>query len=972
MKPTATVYFRPALFQGLLLLILLISGGLRAQENNLIEITGQVTDNETRLPMAGVSVSIKGAVTGTITNDSGYFTLRTRLRFPFTLSFSSVGFQNQEFEVKSPQSELHIALLTQTVLGKEVVVTASRVEESRLRSPVAIEKLDIRAIRETPAPSFYDALENVKGVQMTTSSLTFKVPNTRGFNIPNNFRFLQLVDGVDMQAATLGVPLGNAIGPTELDIQSVEITPGAASALYGMNAINGMANLITKSPFLHQGLSIYQKTGVNHVEGTDHSPSVLTETALRYAKAWQNRWAFKVNFSYLRGTDWRSDTRTDQNPNNLNTANPGFTELNGASNVAYDAWNKYGDENNNAVTINGVNYRGQNRTFILRRTGYWEKDLVSPTVDNLKADAALHYRISENAELSYAYRIGKMDGVFQRGNKIQLDNVLVQNHRVELKGAHYFIRSYVSIENTGDSYNVKPMADNLDLTGGGSNGAWGTKFKAALQAELDKDPDGADLDAAMRVARAAADAGRAVPGTDAFRNLVQTIRGINNWDHAAVVSGAPATGGAWLSQRSRMYHTDFQYDFSEKVKAFNLLAGADVRVYEVIPDGNNFVDFSKPLEKRTEPGGKNVYYKKYGAFAQLTRTFFDEKLKVFASLRYDHNLEFSPKVNPRLALVYTAAEKHNFRVSYQNGFRFPALFEALSFVNNGNVRRVGGLSYINDGLGYLDNSYTLASVNAFNAAYNKERNPALPASVVDTAAALKYRGLLQVTALDATRPERIHSFEVGYKSVLLDNKLVIDIDAYSNVYSGFLGQVEVAVPKANTIRVQTDEAVLAMVAANRGQQTRYRVYTNAKNEYHNYGAALGLTYNFYKRFTIAGNINYNAISENSKADVFVTGFNTPKWITNVSFGNREIVMNLGFNVVWKWQDSFLWESPLANGVVPAYQVIDAQVTYRIPQWKTTLKAGGANLFNNRYIQYAAGPTIGGLYYLAITLDGLAK
>ncbi len=36
---------------------------------------------------------------------------------------------------------------------------------------------------------------------------------------------MQLVDGVDMQAATLGVPLGNAIGPTELDIASVEITP---------------------------------------------------------------------------------------------------------------------------------------------------------------------------------------------------------------------------------------------------------------------------------------------------------------------------------------------------------------------------------------------------------------------------------------------------------------------------------------------------------------------------------------------------------------------------------------------------------------------------------------------------------------------------------------------------------------------------------------------------------------------------
>ncbi|HZF65738.1 MAG TPA: carboxypeptidase-like regulatory domain-containing protein, partial [Chitinophagaceae bacterium] len=264
-----------------LILFTLITMGSIAQESSLVLVSGKVTDGETHVPLAGVSVGIKGAVTGTITNDSGYFVLRTRLKFPFILSFTSVGFQSQDFEVRGQESKLHITLATQTVLGKEVVVSASRVEESRLKSPVAIEKLDIRAIKEAAAPSFYDALENVKGVQMTTSSLTFKVPNTRGFNIPNNFRFMQLVDGVDMQAATLGVPLGNAIGPTELDIASVEITPGAASALYGMNAINGMANLITKNPFLYQGISIYQKSGVNHVDGIDHDPGLITETAIR-------------------------------------------------------------------------------------------------------------------------------------------------------------------------------------------------------------------------------------------------------------------------------------------------------------------------------------------------------------------------------------------------------------------------------------------------------------------------------------------------------------------------------------------------------------------------------------------------------------------------------------------------------------------------------------------------------------------
>jgi iron complex outermembrane receptor protein len=951
-----------------------------SQETNIIEISGQVVDQAKGEPISDVSVQIKGSVSGTITNKNGEFSFRTKLKLPFTLVFSSVGFQQQEFAVTSLNSKLHIALVTQAYLGSEVVVTASRLQESRLQSPVAIEKLSLRAIRESPASNFYDALENLKGVQLTTSSITFKVPNTRGFNIPNNFRFVQLNDGVDVQAATLGVPLGNSIGPSELDIESVEVTPGAASALYGMNAINGMANLLTKSPFKYQGLSVYHRTGLNHV-GESQGAKILTETAIRYAKAFKDKFAFKVNVSYLRGTDWQSDTRTDQNPNNLVTANPNYPELNGdANNPAYDAWNKYADDaGSNAVSVSGINYKGNtNNTFLVRRTGYWEKDLVNPVVTNIKADAALHWRITKNAELSYAYRFGQMDGIFQRGNKIQLDNLRVQNHKLELKGDDYLVRTYVSIENTGDSYNLKPLADNLDLTNK-SNNAWRDAFKARLQSDINNN---IDLATAMRNARVAADAGRAEPGTPQFDALKNTIIKINNWDHKnSNIAGAPATGGAWLRQISRTYHTDLQWDLSRYTKKWlNVLVGADFRIYEVVPDGNNFVDFSRPVAERNQPVqvngkvvdsfdfGKNVYYKKYGGFVQGTKTFFEEKLKVSVSVRLDQNPEFDPKFNPRIAVVYTAAKKHNFRASFQNGFRFPAIFEAISFVNNGNVRRVGGLSYINEGLGYLDNSYTRTSVEKFNASVNTD----VKAGMAANDAALKNRALLEVTALSTTRPERINSWEVGYKSIVLNNKLLIDLDAYVNQYDGFLGQVEVYVPEADSVHVGTDRAVIDMLDANRSKQTRYRVYTNARNKYVNYGAALGLTYNFYKTWTLSGNINYNAITENKQKDVFVTGFNTPKWFSSISFGNREISKNIGFNVVWRWQDSFLWESPLANGTISAYSNVDAQVTYRIPLLKSTIKAGGTNIFNHRYIQYAAGPTIGGLYYVAITVDGLLK
>ena len=135
---------------------------------------------------------------------------------------------------------------------------------------------------------------------------------------------------------------------------------------------------------------------------------------------------------------------------------------------------------------------------------------------------------------------------------------------------------------------------------------------------------------------------------------------------------------------------------------------------------------------------------------------------------------------------------------------------------------------------------------------------------------------------------------------------------------------------------------------------------------------MAVTYNFYKKFTVGGVANYNEMKSNTTNDIFVTGFNTPRWSTNISFGNREVVKNIGFNIVWRWQDSFLWESPLVTGNISAYSTLDAQVSFRIPKLYSTIKLGGANLFNNLYLQYAGGPTLGGLYYAAITVDGLLR
>jgi iron complex outermembrane receptor protein len=944
----------------LAIILFLLSNSFLFAQSGRIQLSGKIKDKNTGEALPGVTVAIKGTIDGAQTDADGKFALKAANSFPLTLVVTYIGYEKQEYVVESEKSNINFEIKPQSILVNEIVVSASRVEENILKSPVAIDKLDIIALRETPAASFYDAMENIKGVQLTTSSLSFKVPNTRGFNSPNNFRFMQLVDGVDIQAPTLGASIGNTIGPNELDIRSVEIIPGSSSALYGINSINGLANLQTKNPFLNKGVSVYQRTGVNHVDGIDHALSFLSETAFRVAGTVgeKNKFAYRLNASHFQGVDWLSSNTTDQNPFYLTTSNPKNPEFtSGENNPAYDAWNKYGDEKNNVVSVTAAG-----KTYNVRRTGYWEKDLVHPDVNTTKADVGLFYKFDDKSQINYVYRVGTMDGIFQRGNKVQLDNVLLQSHAIEYKNRNLQVRAYTNSENTGNSYNLKPTADNLDLSFK-NNTVWKNDYQAKLVSALGS---GVDLVTAHQLARAAADAGRPAPGSEIFNAQFRDIINTNNWDHPSIVAGTPSpVGGAAFWQKSRTHHGEFQYDLSSLLDtAVNILIGADARTYEVIPDGNNFVDFSRPIASRTTPDekgsyGKNQYYSKFGGFLQVSKELFKKKIKIVGSIRYDRNPEFEGKVNPRAAIVYSPNKRNSVRVSYQDGYRFPALFEALSFVNNGNVRRVGGLEKVNEGLGYLENSYTQVSVDNFNNAIKGLTGPA------KTAAILANKSLLVVADLPKLRPEHIKAFDFGYKSILFDNKLIIDLDAYYNIMEGFLGQVEVVVPKS---LVNTDSSAFDIATNTNATRTRYRVYTNAINEYFAYGSAARISYNFYGGYTISGNVNYNDLTIKGDNDVFITGFNTPKWSFNAQLGNREIIKNFGFNIVWKWQDAYNWESPLATGRVGAFSTVDAQLSYKVPALKTSIKVGATNLLNYRYIQYAAGPTIGGLYYVSLTFD----
>jgi iron complex outermembrane receptor protein len=817
---------------------------------------------------------------------------------------------------------------TKTIQLGELVISASRLQESISKSPVSIEKLSQKAIQQSAAPSFFDALENVKGVQMITPSLGFKVINTRGFANTTNVRFVQLVDGMDNQAPHIGAPIANALGPSDLDIESAEIIPGVASALYGMNAINGLANFMTKDPFLTIGLSVQQKTGFNRA-GSSDGAKPYSETSIRWAQVIRSRFAYKINGTLMRGMDWIASDAADQNP----TANAS-TGLLGADNPAADPINSYGNESSDRKTISL-----QGKNYVVARTGYAEHDVVDYSLRNTKGDATLSYAFQTDTKLSYTYRIADLGNVYQRANRFRLDHYQLQQHGLAFQSKSIQLRTYINVENTGNSYNARSMAENIDRTFKPDT-QWYSDYTNRYQNAIDVGSSVAD---AHRLARQAADAGRPEPGTEDFQNLINQLRNINNWDV-----------GAALRVKSRMLHSEGQINLTQKLlgtlrerTGVGLLLGYDHRTYIIFPDGNYFIN---PVEP-----GKNLAYGKTGGFIQVSKSLMADKLKIGATLRVDKNDYFSLKWNPRITAVYSPAADHNVRFSYQNGYRFPSIFEAFSNVNSGGVKRVGGLSVMSNGI--FENAYLRTSIDAFQAAVNNDVNKQ---GLTKNAAIIKNQGLLAKNNYSYMQPEHIRSFELGYKGLILAQNVQLDVDFYYNKYTQFIAQVEMNVPKSSL------PDSLAFYLNDKQMQERYRMWTNSQTTAYNYGSSIGLRYRFVRNFQVAGNVSYSRLDRRSSGDGLEDGFNTPRWITNLSLGNDKIYRTLGFMMTYRWQTGYYWQSFLVNGNVPAYQTVDAQVSC---QWnKVKLKVGGTNILNVYYRSFLGGPSIGGLYYSSLTVN----
>jgi len=936
----------------------------QANGQNTVSVSGKVVESESNEPLIGVNILVKGKVIGTITDTNGNFTLQISQPPPHTLVFSMIGFASQEVAITENQvSELLVTLEEQTMLGQEVVVSASRVEESILQSPVTIEKMDILDIKETASDTYYKAIANLKGVDVTSTSINFQILNARGFNSTGNTRFVQLTDGMDTQAPALNFPIGNLNGPSELDVESVEFIPGASSALYGPNAFNGILLINSKSPFEYQGLSAFYKQGINHVgggAGEPASPQPMFEGSLRYAHAFNNKLAFKISASFMEAEDWYGTDQTDLNENSQGDLpfNPGENRV-----------HLFGDEvsNNIGLLRNVGAIQQQANAFglggyiasipdqVVSRTGYDERDLVDYGAKNYKVSGAVHYRVNDRAELSYTLNYGSGTSVYTGAQRYSLNNFNITQHKLELKADNYFVRGYTTRENSGDSYIA-------DLTGVNINDEWKGNAQwfgeytinymgaLALQQVAPGTLGSTEQQAeAHRFARTQADQGRYVPGSPEFQNSEQNIR----------ADFIPQ--GSLFNDRSRMYMTEGQYDFKNEIDFMDLQVGASYRVYDLRSNGTIFADVE----------GNDISVTEFGGYAQASKRILEEKLKITGSVRYDKNENFDGQFSPRISGVFTEGNS-NFRLSYQTGFRMPTTQAQHIDLNVVSARLISGLPYYREKYKVFENAFSLASVQQYSEAVAAGASP-VAASATNL--------LEQVTDLPALRPEKVNSIEVGYKGLLAENRLLVDMAYYYNLYNDFISQTAIRKapgPVYPGASPTTDQGAINAVNAPTlltpvtipGQENTFQTYTNiVDREVRAHGAVIGITYSLPNNYTIGGNYNFNRLIT-AFEEGFLSEFNTPEHKYNIQFGNRKVAKNMGFNVSYRYQTAFRWESSFARGDVPEVHNVDAQVSYKLRSLKSVVKLGGSNIFNNRYFLNFGGPTIGAIYYLSITFDEL--
>ena len=852
-------------------------------------VRGRVVDGESGEPVFSANVILEGTINGVTTDFDGQFLLPIA-GYPAVLQVSFIGYAVERVNVQGPSDVITVRLQPDQVLIEAAEVIGERISEKQKQAPLTVESMDVIAIKEAPSGSFYEGLGNLKGVDVTSASLGFKIINTRGFNSTSPVRSLQLIDGIDNQSPGLNFSLGNFLGASDLDVKSVDIVAGASSAFYGPGAFNGVVSMETKSPFQFPGVNASFKIGERNLE----------EIAFRYADYTMNAdgdpvFGLKVNAFRFSAYDWEATNYDPVDGSQVDASNPG----------RFDAVNIYGDEYKPVYDFSGdgsSNARGLGNFF---RTGYREKDLVDYNTENLKVSTAAHWRLRpeqtyESPELIYGFNSGFGTTVYQGDNRFSLRDIEFYQHKLELrKPGKWFVRAYRTSEDAGNSYDpyatalklqettrddyqyskvyYKYWTDSIAPVIGGSYpqgildmttdpisfyyedgqgmedptnkdrtvwegkpiSVWYSQMQDSLYSWHSQVEAWANAGYAGLQDVSENPVGYLQPGSAAFDAAFNQLVSAKNNE---------GEGGTRFFDQSSLSHVHGEYIFNpsglEEVRV-----GGNFRRYTPYSDGTIFSDTTEKIVNQ-----------EIGFYSGVKKRFLEDRMIVTGTVRADKNQNFKWVVSPAASLVFSPREKDYLRMSFSSALRNPTLADQYLYLDVGPATLVGNLNG-------ADSLITIGSFIDF-------RNSA-------DASAGQYglnRDTLVYFDIAPIRPEQVRTFEVGYRTTL-GEKVYVDGSYYFSIYQHFIGY-----------NIGLDALFIGNEQSPRAVDV-YRYAANSISEVQTQGAAIGINYYIDNNFMVAGNYSWNELVKTDEDDPIIPAFNTPRHKYNLSISARSLKLN---------------------------------------------------------------------------------
>ena len=941
------------------------------------QVSGTVSDSNGQ-PVPGASV-VLDTNTGTVTDFDGKFSLSTSQAPPFTLTISNVGLETKTVTVSSAAQSLSITLGESSTQLDEIVISASRIAQRLFESPVTVEKFSTTQIQATPSADYFNGLANLKSVNVLEAGLVFSQISLRGFTDIYNEGLVTLVDGMNNQAPVFGFGVGNIIGVHDIDVQSVEVLPGAASALYGADAYKGIVFINSKNPFDHEGLDVTYRRGQTEQDAA--GTNMFEDFAIRMGGKLSDKVAVKATFSHKWGSDWlAADYRHTENRNiveGYDVNSPDYNAVNVEGEQALTSPQWFGAIASNPATppalapgLLQLSALAPNYFDTTRTTGYKLVDLMGNDTYNTKGNFAIHYRPDSKTELSVQSLIGTGKAPLYTGATVyNLDEVVVQQHKLELKRGGLKAKFFFTHENAGNtsvtqldavnvanaqpgglllgwggtylqtylggialSQGIPPAQALLGVMGqiqGHITGVYGQVLAGARPASdlatLSISDLYGDTTPFHMAARAAANANMLVPGTTAFNQALAASR-----------SNPLEIGrGSLVQDVSKILNYEVDYDFGDKFDFGNLIVGASLRNYELATGGTLYTDYDAPIE-----------YAEYGAYAQLKSDLFDDKVSMTASVRYDKQSVLDDgNFTPRLGFLVNLSENQNFRITAQTGFRNPTNQDKFIGLNNGAFFILGNER---GGVDRFNRTVSMRNGNpgTFTGNYVMQNS----VNQLDNSAA----------DLNFAKAETVSTVEVGYR--YNSPGFTFDVSGYYNAYKDKIAGVYVYTP---LIDANFTTAAAAMAG---GNFFEFQVDSNIDNDFNAYG----LSFEAIKTLTpsLTANLVYEFNDLDYTPDPIVEvnmSWNTPEHRIKAGL-NYQLADEISLSANGRYNSEYFYESSFFNTDVPENIVLDAKLSVVMDKLNSILEIGGNNIGGDNYIAIPGSGLVGTTYYAALKVS----